>query len=319
MTTPWDSILPASSGPVWRLRSATARHRLYHGRDADRSILFLFEFSGDHVDILRRLPEIAGIDLDYRRYANPRRHGLVLRLTDSSSAELFAVLNEDLANAIEPLEEERQAVLTFMNRLGRWQKLLASGSRRLLKPEEIRRLMGELVILEGLLMERGLNPERVVSAWTGPSGTPQDFQFTNRSIEVKATGGAGNRTIRISSEFQLDTEQVAVTLAVCHLPVIDDPSRGQSLNQLVGRISGKLPAHVRPLFEGRLELAHYVDIPEYDAPLFEHVATDCFEVGDGFPALSRSCLPSSISEVRYQLDVAQLSDFRVAGIPELNP
>lgn len=317
MTTPWTSIQPAPGEHVWKLRSAAARYRLFHGRDPDRSILFLFEFAGDHVDILRTLPEIAGIDLDYRRFSNPRRHGLILRLTDSSCVELFAVLCEDLATAIEPLEQERQAVLAFVNRLGRWQRLLASGSRRLLKPEEIRGLMGELLVMEHLLSDSGLHPEDVVAPWSGPNRAPQDFQFGDSAIEVKATGEADSRTIRISSEFQLDRETVSITLVVCHLPITDEPARGLSLNQLVNRISERLPATARPVFEGRLGLAHYVDIPEYDTPRFVHSRTDCFEVAEGFPALARSRLPASIADVRYRLDVAQLSDFRIEGIPEL--
>lgn len=317
MTTPWDSISPSTSGAIWKLRSATARYCLYRGRDADGSILFLFEFADDHANILRRLPQVAGIDLDYRRFSNPKRHGLIMKLTDGSYVELFAVLCEDLAATIERLEDERQAVLSFLHRLGRWQQLLASGARRLLKPKEIRGLMGELHILEMLLSESELDPVAIVSAWTGPSGAAQDFQFQGQNIEVKATGEASPRLVRISSEFQLDTTDAPVTLSICHLPLTDDPAIGLSLNQTVARISDSLSRNARQAFDNRLAIARYVDIPDYDTPLFEHTSTDHFEVREGFPSLARNTLPASISGVKYELNITQISEFKTAGLPRV--
>ena len=317
MTTPWDTIVPAQGEPVWKLRSATARYSLYRGRDSQGAILFLFEFEGDHADILRRLPRIAGIDLDYRRFANPRRHGLILRLTDSGYAELFSVLCEDLAETVEPLESERQAILSFLNRLGRWQELLASGARSLLGPEEVRGLMGELQVLEMLLSDTGCDALAMVTAWTGPSGASQDFEFPGQAIEVKATGETGSRLVRISSEFQLDTADKPVTLVICHLPVTEDASAGRSLNRTVARIAEALPREALKVFEGRLSLARYVDIPEYDTPLFEAAAIDCYEVRSDFPCLARHTLPAGISGVRYDLDIAQLAEFRVPDLPEV--
>ena len=317
MTTPWDAISTPGNETAWILRSATARYALYNGRDSDGFILLLFEFEQDHADILHRLPRIAGIDIDYRRFSDPRRHGLILKLADGGYAELFSVLCNDLAETIEAIESERQAVLSFLNRLGRWQQLLASGARGLLKPEEVRGLVGELLVLEALLDGSGLAPETVVSAWMGPSGAPQDFRFHAQYIEVKATGGTGSRNVRISSEFQLDTEHAPVCLAVCHLPTTDDVSTGFSLNQLASRISLRLEREVRAAFETRLATAGHVDIPDYDSPLFALGAIDCFDVREDFPCLPRKKLHESISGVRYDLDIVQLSEFRMSGLPEV--
>lgn len=317
MITPWSSIRTPDNDTVWKLRSATSRYSLYRGRDSDGFILLLFEFQNDYADILHRLPKVAGIDLDYRRFSNPTRYGLLLRLADTSYVELFSVLCEDLAETVDPIENERQAVLSFLARLGRWQQLLASGLRGLLKPEEIRGLVGELLVLEVLLSESGLAPDAVISAWTGPSGASQDFRFPDQFIEVKATGITGSRTVRISSEFQLDIEDAPVCMAVCHLPSTEDVTTGLSLNQLVERLSQKLVGEVRQGFESLLTLAGYVDVPEYDTPLFTLGPIDYFEVREDFPRLARCSLKESISGVRYDLDVTQLSEFRLPRLPEL--
>jgi len=317
MTTPWDSIPTPGNETAWKLRSATARFSLYHGRDSDGFALLLFEFVHDHADILHRLPRIAGIDIDYRRFSDPRRHGVRLKLLDADYVELFSVLCDNLAETIEPIESERQAVLSFLNRLERWQQLLASGARGLLRPEEIRGLVGELLVLEELLSGSGLAPEKVVSAWTGPSGAAQDFRFPGQHIEVKATGGASSRNVQISSEFQLDTEDAPVCLAVCHLPSTDDATTGLSLNQLAGRISQQLKGEARGAFETRLATAGYVEIADYDTPLFDPGTIDCFEIRDDFPCLVRGSLHESMSGVRYDLDIVQLSEFRMSGLPEV--
>ena len=177
--------------------------------------------------------------------------------------------------------------------------------------------MGELQILQTLLSGSCLEPMTILSAWMGPSGAPQDFQFPSHCIEVKATGEAYPRSVRISSEFQLDTAKSPITLAVCHLPATDDPVRGLSLNQAVRRISATLSPEARQVFDTRLALARYMDIPEYDAPAFEHASTDCFEIRDDFPCLAQTDLPQGISRVRYELDIAELSEYRISGMPEV--
>jgi hypothetical protein len=50
----------------------------------------------------------------------------------------------------------------------------------------LRGLIGELVVLERRVLPE-FGPDDAVSAWTGPLGTPHDFQLpTGLKIEVKA-------------------------------------------------------------------------------------------------------------------------------------
>ena len=160
-------------------------------------------------------------------------YGLLVALREAKDEELFASLCDDLADCIEDLTDERQAVLSFLGRLERWQRFLARDGRRLLSTDSIRGLVAELETIRYLVADRKRSATEVVKGWEGPLRAPQDFRLPNQMIEVKSWGGAEGAKVRISSEVQLQVVDRPIYLAAVHLVEDNESPKGQSLNDIV--------------------------------------------------------------------------------------
>ena len=64
-------------------------------------------------------------------------------------------------------------------------------------------LIGELTVLTEILAPT-IGAASAMRSWTGPRGTPKDFESGDVWIEAKAFGASGRRQVRITSEAQLD-------------------------------------------------------------------------------------------------------------------
>jgi len=312
----WDQLQPPAGGYTWKLRRSESPIRTLFGRHADGHVAFMLEMERDYPDLLRRLPEIQGLTLDHQMFSESGSYGLLVALREAKDEELFASLCDDLADCLEDLTDERQAVRSFLGRLERWQRFLARDGRRLLSTDSIRGLVAELEIVRYLVADRKRSATEVVKGWEGPLRAPQDFRFPNQMIEVKSWGGAEGAKVRISSEVQLQVVDRPIYLAAVHLVEDNESPRGQSLNEMAKAIRSILPSEVIDLFEDRLDAARYIELPYYDAPRFRIDATDYFEVAGEFPALVPDRLPPATTDVQYTLDLAQLSAFRISEIPE---
>ena len=66
----------------------------------------------------------------------------------------------------------------------RWHHLLRGGRGTLLSPEEQKGLLGELFVLERLLLP-SMDASSAVTAWRGPLGAPKDFEIARVAVEAK--------------------------------------------------------------------------------------------------------------------------------------
>jgi hypothetical protein len=307
--TLWDDIPTPAFGSVWRSRGGSDRHRVLVGRNDLGQPLLMLELHKDHPDVARLLPEMTGMVADYQRFSESDRFGVVLTLRDFSEVDLFGVLCEDLGLAIKDASDERQALLAFLARLKRWQRLLARGGGRRLTADQIRGIFAELVMLEKLIAQ-GREIKHLLDCWKGPLGGAQDFVFVGQAIEVKAS--ANGQRVRISSEYQLEVQGRPLTLVVVHL-VAAEGGEAFSLNAMVDRV-GSLMANHKGQFEDLLASAGYLSRPEYDTPTFRVVATNAFAVTQGFPTLTRQSLPAAIDNVEYDLDLTELASFQIQSL-----
>ena len=98
------------------------------------------------------------------------------KLLDSNQRDIFQTLCRDIISAAAQVESEAEAVSAALMRTWRWHHLLRGGRGTLLSPEEQRGLLGELFVLERLLLPR-IDASSAVTAWRGPLGAPKDFEI----------------------------------------------------------------------------------------------------------------------------------------------
>ncbi len=238
------------------------------------------------------------------------RGAIVVRLCDPEFEDLFGRLGDDLITAIQGSLSAASAVQCITRLIERWRRFLEQ-QRSPLSDEEVRGLIGELAILERSISRVG--PETALRAWKSPLGSIRDFEFPDRTIEVKTVMSALGASVRIHGPQQLEPEAgVALYLACQELGRSEsaDTSLAGHIRRVVSRFAGEpslvedfkdalaasgyLPAHAEWYSEG------YVLGPLY-----------AFVVSPEFPRIRPSAIPPGVVRVEFSLEIPQLSQFAV--------
>ena len=240
---------------------------------------------------------------------------LRVMLEDENLLDIFAVMSADLVNVVVAEVSAASALRRCIDRLCMWQilfeRLPAAG---LAEPQQ-RGLLGELLVLERLLLPR-IDRLAAVTAWTGPDASHQDFVRGGLAIEVKTSLAKRPARMMISNEKQLD-ERPHDTLILAHLRLDESTVRGDSLPVAVGRVRGLVVADpvASAGFDDLLAMSGYLDV---HAPLYQDrrwlcSATQYYRVAEGFPRLTEANLPEGVGDIRYSISADDLGVYEVSS------
>lgn len=238
---------------------------------------------------------------------------LKIFLQSPGDRDVFLKLCLDVVSYSSGKSTAKDATLAIFRRLDHWCALLRRKPQQELGPEEIRGLIGELLVLKRLAGAHGI--VGALKAWVAPDDHPQDFALGATLLEVKTRLAGSRQHVHISSLEQLETDRLPLYLRVIELA---PGSTGASftLNSLIGDISdmaASVGADAVDLAE-RLALRRgYLEQPEYDADRYELGSERTFLVGDGFPRLVRSTTDRGIHRAAYVLDLTALAPFECDG------
>ncbi|TCR15405.1 PD-(D/E)XK motif protein [Streptomyces sp. BK205] len=261
-----------------------------------------------------RLPKAAGIEMNLSAVSRVE-YELQVILTANELREVFNPLVTDVAETAKSAPAAAEALAAAVDRFARWQDLLRAVSTDGLSAEARRGLYGELLVLGNVLLP-SLAQSEAVEAWTGPTGTNQDFQLAGVAIETKASVAKRPRSIRIASERQLDgTGTPALLLALAQLDERRGGS-GESLNRRVEGIRQRLTSPAaRARFDSLLIQVGYLpghrDL--YEEPRYTLRELRFWHVREGFPRLVESDLPEGIGDCTYHLSTSGLDDHRATA------
>ncbi|MFF1900415.1 PD-(D/E)XK motif protein [Streptomyces sp. NPDC058206] len=261
-----------------------------------------------------RLPRAAGIEMNLSAVSR-LEYELQVILTENELREVFNPLVADVADTVRVASAAPEALAAAVERFGRWQDLLRTISRDGLSAEARRGLHGELLVLGNVLLA-SLSQSEAVEAWTGPTGSNQDFQLPEVAIETKASIAKRPRSVRIASERQLDdTGTPALLLALAQLDERRGGS-GESLNWKVDEIRHQLTSPVaRARFDGLLIQAGYLpghrDL--YDEPRYTLRELRFWHVREGFPRLVESDMPEGVGDCTYHVSTSGLGAYQATA------
>lgn len=233
-------------------------------------------------------------------------------------APTFTAVAADIGNEVgTALAEERVAAV--VSALGRWQWFWGVETDRLSEQDALG-LFAELWFLHR--WEGGV--AGAVEAWTASTGSRHDFQWRERSVEVKATSRRADGAVlhRIQHLDQLaDPEEGELYLF--SLRVVRDELAHNTLPNIVDRITEGLRGNAQakddlarklgqrgysPAFRRRHETPYRI--------LGEHM----YRVGPGFPRLTVNSfvggLQPGIANVSYVIDMAPCDDWLIATSPD---
>lgn len=263
-----------------------------------------------------RIPKLKGLEI---AFTEPDQHGaciLFLKLLDPTQRDVFHRLCSDIVSVTSNAKNEPEAVSLFLTRTWRWHHLLRGGLDQKLTKEEQKGLIGELLVIEKLLLPN-LSPCDAVAAWTGPLGAPKDFEIGRLCIEAKARRGAATPFVAISSEHQLDTSGVdALYLHVVELDgAIGEVHDAFTVTIIAGRVRDQIAMHdveAAYLFERLLMSSGFRWEDDYKDSRWIEGTSSLFEVRDAFPCITSTAFPSGVSNVKYSIALKDCVAFRVA-------
>jgi len=264
---------------------------------------------GDHRERYERdVVTVHGLKIDLRTSEQPGHQQLIFSLESEQNADLFAVLCQSLLAELLGAKSAGASLDIALNHLRRWKAFLANRHARLLTNEEIRGLFAELWFFIELTKTK-LGSDAAVDAWHGPDKVQQDFIFGGSAVEVKSLVSVDPRTVRISSENQLESGEPRLYLVVVLLTETKTES-GRSLNGIVNEAVALVAgSDAQFQLESKLAQFGYVPLAEYERPVFEVTATTAYEVTGDFPRIARSSLPAGVVRVAYQIQLEHLMPF----------
>jgi hypothetical protein len=205
----------------------------------------------------------------------------------------------------------QSAIQQILRRLESWQVCLRARRGRLQREEQAG-LLGELAVLDKLAGEVGF--PQAIAGWTGPVDGIHDFELGGLAIEVKSAIGVSHH-VRISRLDQLDTE--GLNHLILARARFHEAPEGLTLPEVIGGlrkiINDTHPASMDE-FSDRIMRIGYLDADAEFYASTRTVLTDLhvFEVGDGFPRLTRAQVPPALIEAAYSLDEPQFGAFRMS-------
>jgi hypothetical protein len=260
----------------------------------------------------RALPSTRGLALQFVPAESGQRD-LQVVLTANDRREVFNPLISDMAMTAQTEVDPAKALHRAVERFEHWRHLLQSIADTGLSPEGRRGLYGELTVLRDRLLPN-LTVDAAVLAWTGPTGTHQDFQTQAAAIEVKTGTAKEPQSIIVANERQLDDTGVE-RLLLAHLSL--DERRGgtgESLNTIVGTIRAVVTsADARNTLDERLARVGYLTSQRhmYDEPRYTIRKTRFWHVAGAFPRIVESDLRPGVGDCRYRISTVGLDQYRV--------
>jgi hypothetical protein len=302
--TPWSGLEPGKVDT--RRVSASARWNWFWAVMPRADVALVLQIA----DLPKPTPDLPKLrNLEIRFQTLPGGPILYVRLKDSAQLELFETLCRDVIAAGELAGTEAEVLERAIGRTFRWHFLLRGGKLEVLSEEAQKGLIGEIEMLKLLISTLGAKP--ALTAWTGPSGAPKDFELKADCIEVKARRGASQPFVKITNEFQLaDVPERRLWLAVLAVDKVQQP-HGRTLAEYVSEVTDLLErTEPSAIMDWDLHLADagFDSLHDYSAWRWIVSPPDFHAVTEGFPRIAAP-VPLGLSTVSYALALSACTPF----------
>jgi hypothetical protein len=234
-------------------------------------------------------------------------------LNDSDFNDLFDDLILSLYHGIKSMSQVDEYSNHFIQAFYRWSEFFEDKKSDILSEEEIRGIMGELLVLNLLIKKSNKNEINfLLKAWTGPYDKGNDFELEKKNIEVK-TKSPSEMDIKISSEFQLELspskglELVVVSLSSDFIVGFHIGSLILEIKKLIQECSGDNTIFWKALRQKNITAKNLNQYNGYRFKPINWVSYNC--AAKNFPKLCRSNIPEEIRSLKYILRTKLLESF----------
>ncbi len=150
-------------------------------------------------------------------------------------------------------------------------------------------------------------------AWTGPSGTAQDFQFGRAAIEVRRRRAPGLSSYKFTASVSSTQTGVDALFLVVVTFDTRQAGPGQTLPGLIDALRSE-PHIDSAVFDDKLLNVGYDDLHRNLYDTIRYTARDIgfYNVAANFPRLVESGLPNGLGHVTYRIATSACESYRCA-------
>jgi hypothetical protein len=236
-----------------------------------------------------------------------------LLLKENEEWEIFYKLCSDLIEQVDNIQKEETMLVIVVNRLKRWQKLLAHSVSNQLTPETQMGLFSELHTLYNYISKISTLRE-AVNSWGGPEADIQDFIIYDKAFEVKSHRSNRSEFITISNPYQLYSVKEKFYLIVYALSKSEN---GKTISDMANIIKSKLEQETLiyelDMLDQKIGQYGYYDLIHKDHLIkFNIDKISLFEIRNDFPRISINNIPEGVENLKYQIDTTKCEKFEVS-------
>lgn len=237
---------------------------------------------------------------------------------DVSGHIIFDAIVEDISKKLDKgIPKE-----VIANVIGKWRNFWEKNSQEIMSYTEIMGLFAELWFLYHWLFHNLQNSE-AIKRWRGPFSSRHDFEWKEKSVEVKSTTNVQSRTHKIHGIEQLSPPENG-DLFLFSLRLREEQGSDMTLPYLIKLCEDFLENDIENLskFENILAIAGYSSFydKEYSKFKFRVVDEKLYKVTKEFPHLERNSfindVPSGVGSIEYSINLDGYDNLCIANSPK---
>lgn len=259
-------------------------------------------------------PRWKGVEIGsavFTEYSDDLNHYIYLKQSNKSERYIFEIIVEDLRISIEKLNNLTTIVECFSNLLTKWRNFFLLEKDIQLSKERELGLLGELSLLEQLIKIYG---NIAISFWVGCNDETHDFYINGDAIEVKTTALKSPYRVNISSEYQLDTQDVLNNLYLQFFAFRKSEIDGFTLSEMVHKLELLLESddlYLQQFYQKIEQYGYLISCSELYKTGYFVRESNLFKVGENFPRIERSKVDAGINNVSYSISIDMCQKFLV--------
>lgn len=163
-------------------------------------------------------------------------------------------------------------------------------------------LFGELLFLDQLIIEKD---EDAINYWMGPNLSRHDFELVDIGYEIKSTLQQKNVSISISSENQLEKDNLSELYLVLY--TLEKNSNGVTLLELTQKLLNKFSSvKNKTLFKANLLRLGFDMDNNINDQMYKYLKVNMIKIEDDFPKIIKSNIDKNIFDVKYKINIDHL-------------
>ncbi len=282
-------------------------------KDLQRIIAIMLP-NGCKKEPLNRFPKWHGIDFSYQRiteYHNPNSESEYIFITQSQDYDggIFEVIANDISEQLEKINTQIKMTSCLAETLSKWKKFFSQKSDVILSEQLQEGLYGELLVLKKLINSFG---DEAVLFWSGADHETHDYYVNGSAVEVKTTSKKSSERIMISSEHQLNPQDIDNDLFLYVNMVRKSKTDGETIPDIINNIHSVLDEPYKSIFMEKLFQYGYISACMDKYNLRFHLRSfQTYRVESTFPKIVPENLDKGISDVTYSLDLNSCAGFTI--------